>query len=52
MFFFFLSSTVQKLPLIEEQLRNLMTDDPSVIETSLETFGDLVQPDQTSVINR
>ncbi|KAI5647423.1 hypothetical protein M9H77_33428 [Catharanthus roseus] len=45
-------SLTAKLPLIEEQLRNLMTDDPSVIETSLETFGDLVQPDQASVINR
>ncbi|KAK9274058.1 hypothetical protein L1049_018872 [Liquidambar formosana] len=41
-----------RLPLIEEQLRKLITDDPSVIETSLEKFGDLVYPDKMSVIHR
>ncbi|CAI0404727.1 unnamed protein product [Linum tenue] len=37
---------------VEERLGNLITDDPSVIETSLEEYGDLVHPDSTSVIHR
>ncbi|CAI9101343.1 OLC1v1038644C1 [Oldenlandia corymbosa var. corymbosa] len=41
-----------KLPLIEEQLRSLLTDDPSVVESSLQNFGDIVHPDQASVIHR
>ncbi|KAK6920344.1 Enoyl-CoA hydratase/isomerase domain [Dillenia turbinata] len=41
-----------KLPQIEEQLGNLLTDDPSIIETSLERYGDLVYPDKTSVLHR
>ncbi|KAI3444750.1 hypothetical protein Pfo_001415 [Paulownia fortunei] len=45
-------SIITKLPLIEEQLGNLVTDDPSVIETSLGNQGDTVHPDQTSVIHR
>ncbi|KAK6162578.1 hypothetical protein DH2020_002419 [Rehmannia glutinosa] len=42
----------RKLPLVEEQLGNLVTDDPSVVETSLGNQGDTVHPDQTSVIHR
>ncbi|GER31198.1 3-hydroxyisobutyryl-CoA hydrolase-like protein [Striga asiatica] len=45
-------SHITKLPLVEEQLGNLVTDDPSVIETSLGNQGDSVHPDQTSVIQR
>nr|XP_009799923.1 PREDICTED: 3-hydroxyisobutyryl-CoA hydrolase-like protein 1, mitochondrial isoform X1 [Nicotiana sylvestris] len=41
-----------KLPLIEEQLGKLMTDDPSVIERSLENCGEIVHPDPTSVLHR
>ncbi|KAI3693250.1 hypothetical protein L6452_33082 [Arctium lappa] len=40
------------LPLIEEYLRNLKTDDPSVIKTSLDKFSDLHPPDNASVIQR
>ncbi|KAG2669256.1 hypothetical protein I3760_14G026400 [Carya illinoinensis] len=41
-----------RLPLIEEQLGKLVTDDPSVIETSLEKSSDLVSPDKKSVVKR
>ncbi|KAK7350387.1 hypothetical protein VNO77_08965 [Canavalia gladiata] len=41
-----------RLPLIEEQLAKLVTDDPSVIETTLEQYGDLVRPDSNSVLQR
>ncbi|KAB1225245.1 3-hydroxyisobutyryl-CoA hydrolase-like protein 1, mitochondrial [Morella rubra] len=41
-----------RIPVIEEQLGKLVTDDPSVIESSLENFSDLVYPDKTSVLNR
>ncbi|KAL3520297.1 hypothetical protein ACH5RR_018446 [Cinchona calisaya] len=44
-------SLTKKLPLIEEQLGSLATDDPSVIEGSLQNFGDLVHPDRTSVVH-
>ncbi|CAK9146227.1 unnamed protein product [Ilex paraguariensis] len=43
-------SLTSRLPLIEEQLGKLVTDDPSVIETSLEKFGETAHPDDTSVI--
>ncbi|CAO2816863.1 unnamed protein product [Amaranthus hypochondriacus] len=39
-----------RLPLIEERLAKLITDDPSVIESSLAQYGDLVYPDKTSII--
>ncbi|KAL0403122.1 UNVERIFIED_CONTAM: 3-hydroxyisobutyryl-CoA hydrolase-like protein 1, mitochondrial [Sesamum radiatum] len=45
-------SQITKLPLVEEQLGNLVTDDPSVIETSLGNHGDTVRPEQTSIIHR
>ncbi|XP_028753416.1 3-hydroxyisobutyryl-CoA hydrolase-like protein 1, mitochondrial [Neltuma alba] len=41
-----------RLPLIEEQLGKLVTDDPSVIETTLEKYGDLVHPDSRSALHR
>uniref|UniRef100_A0A2P2JWN1 3-hydroxyisobutyryl-CoA hydrolase n=1 Tax=Rhizophora mucronata TaxID=61149 RepID=A0A2P2JWN1_RHIMU len=41
-----------RIQLIEEQLGELVTDDPSVIETSLGRYGDLVQPDKMSVLHR
>ncbi|KAJ9556540.1 hypothetical protein OSB04_011154 [Centaurea solstitialis] len=40
------------LPAIEECLRTLITDDPSVIETSLQKYSDLDYPDNSSVIRR
>lgn len=43
---------LQKLPLIEEELGKLVTDDPSVIEACLEKYSDLVYPDKSSVIHR
>ncbi|CAL5195231.1 unnamed protein product [Lathyrus oleraceus] len=45
-------SLLARLPLIEEQLGKLVTDDPSVIETTLEQYGDLVYPDSSSVLQR
>ncbi|TKY68966.1 3-hydroxyisobutyryl-CoA hydrolase protein 1 [Spatholobus suberectus] len=45
-------SSNASLPLIEEQLGKLVTDDPSVIETTLEQYGELVHPDSSSVLQR
>ncbi|KAL2319954.1 hypothetical protein Fmac_028923 [Flemingia macrophylla] len=45
-------SSSARLPLIEEQLGKLVTDDPSVIETTLEQHGELVHPDSSSVVQR
>ncbi|PIA35611.1 hypothetical protein AQUCO_03500161v1 [Aquilegia coerulea] len=42
----------EKLTWIEEHLGKLVTDDPSVIESSLEKYGDLAYPDNSSVIHR
>ncbi|XP_054784054.1 3-hydroxyisobutyryl-CoA hydrolase-like protein 1, mitochondrial [Prosopis cineraria] len=41
-----------RLPLLEEQLGKLVTDDPSVIETTLEKYGDLVRPDSRTALQR
>ncbi|KAI6680384.1 hypothetical protein NL676_034265 [Syzygium grande] len=41
-----------RLALIEERLDRLTTDDPSVIETSLSQYGDLVYPDRRSIIHK
>ncbi|EPS67620.1 hypothetical protein M569_07156, partial [Genlisea aurea] len=41
-----------KLPLLEDELRNLVTDDPSVLESFLAKRGDAVLPDKSSVIHR
>ncbi|XP_021886958.1 3-hydroxyisobutyryl-CoA hydrolase-like protein 1, mitochondrial isoform X2 [Carica papaya] len=42
----------ERLPLIEEQLGKLVTDDPSVIEATLEKYGELCYPERTSVLHR
>ncbi|KAK4422343.1 3-hydroxyisobutyryl-CoA hydrolase-like protein 2, mitochondrial [Sesamum alatum] len=44
-------SPKEKLPWIEERLGNLITDDRSVIETSLAQYGSLVYPDSRSVLH-
>ncbi|PWA89671.1 Crotonase superfamily [Artemisia annua] len=41
-----------KLPQVEECLKGLITDDPSVIESSLQKYSDLDYPDNSSVIRR
>nr|GMD41327.1 3-hydroxyisobutyryl-CoA hydrolase-like protein 2, mitochondrial [Ipomoea batatas]GME15093.1 3-hydroxyisobutyryl-CoA hydrolase-like protein 2, mitochondrial [Ipomoea batatas] len=43
---------LQRLPWIEERLGKLMTDDRSVIESSLAQYGDLVYPDRRSVLHK
>ncbi|KAI3449082.1 hypothetical protein Pfo_005747 [Paulownia fortunei] len=45
-------SLITKLPLVEKRLGNLVTGDPSVIETCLDSLGDPVHPDQNSVVHR
>ncbi|KAL8495518.1 hypothetical protein ACS0TY_019603 [Phlomoides rotata] len=45
-------SPITKLPMVEEQLGNLVSDDPCVIESTLANQGDTVHPDQTSVMHR
>ena len=42
----------QKLPQIEENLHNLVTDDFSVVEAALQEFADVVTPDNMSVLRR
>ncbi|XP_043812522.1 3-hydroxyisobutyryl-CoA hydrolase-like protein 1, mitochondrial isoform X5 [Manihot esculenta] len=42
----------ERLQLIEQQLGKLVTDDPSVIEATLEKYSDLVHPDKMSVLHR
>ncbi|KAJ4707776.1 3-hydroxyisobutyryl-CoA hydrolase-like protein 1, mitochondrial [Melia azedarach] len=39
-----------RLALVEERLGKLITDEPSVIETSLAQYGDIVYPDKESVL--
>ncbi|KAK1400691.1 3-hydroxyisobutyryl-CoA hydrolase-like protein 1, mitochondrial [Heracleum sosnowskyi] len=41
-----------KLPLIEEQIGKLDTDDPSVVKASLEEYSDPIYTDNTSIIQR
>ncbi|GLT85241.1 hypothetical protein SLE2022_034360 [Rubroshorea leprosula] len=41
-----------RLHMIEERLGKLVNDDPSVIETSLAQYGDLVYPDRSSVLHK
>ncbi|XP_021614405.1 3-hydroxyisobutyryl-CoA hydrolase-like protein 1, mitochondrial isoform X3 [Manihot esculenta] len=41
----------ERLQLIEQQLGKLVTDDPSVIEATLEKYSDLVHPDKMSVLH-
>ncbi|KAK3197970.1 hypothetical protein Dsin_021385 [Dipteronia sinensis] len=45
-----MNSPWQRLALIEESLGKLITDDPSVIESSLAQYGDLVYPNRESVL--
>ncbi|KAH6831202.1 ATP-dependent caseinolytic protease/crotonase family protein, partial [Perilla frutescens var. hirtella] len=45
-------SLKEKLPWIEERLGNLITDDPSIIESSLAQYGTLVYPDERSVLHK
>ncbi|XVE53532.1 hypothetical protein DITRI_Ditri03aG0010500 [Diplodiscus trichospermus] len=41
-----------RLALIEERLGSLMNDNPTVIESSLAQYGDLVYPDRSSILHR
>ncbi|KAJ7962084.1 3-hydroxyisobutyryl-CoA hydrolase-like protein 1, mitochondrial [Quillaja saponaria] len=41
-----------RLPIIEEQLRNLVTNDPSVIAATLEKYCEVVYPDNNSIFQR
>lgn len=40
------------LDLVDERLAKLVTDDPSVIDSSLAQYGDMVYPDKTSIVHR
>ncbi|KMZ76439.1 3-hydroxyisobutyryl-CoA hydrolase-like protein [Zostera marina] len=42
----------EKFDWVDHRLDSLVTDDPSVIETSLEQYGDIVFPDKESVVRR
>jgi 3-hydroxyisobutyryl-CoA hydrolase len=42
----------QHLDLVDERLAKLVTDDPSVIDSSLAQYGDMVYPDKTSIVHR
>ncbi|PKU64522.1 3-hydroxyisobutyryl-CoA hydrolase-like protein 2, mitochondrial [Dendrobium catenatum] len=41
-----------KLSWIDERLAKLVTDDPSVIDSSLAQYGDIVYPDKKSIVHR
>ncbi|CAN6461565.1 unnamed protein product [Victoria cruziana] len=41
-----------RLNWIEDRLGKLITDDPSVIETTLQHYGDVVYPEKESVVHR
>ncbi|KAJ6797499.1 3-hydroxyisobutyryl-CoA hydrolase-like protein 2, mitochondrial [Iris pallida] len=45
-------SMSDKLNWVDERLAKLMTDDPSVIDSSLAQYGDVVYPDKTSIVHR
>ncbi|XVE76899.1 hypothetical protein DITRI_Ditri13aG0017600 [Diplodiscus trichospermus] len=45
-------SHTEKVPLIEKELENLVTDDPSVIESSLEKYSDVAYPENISALHR
>jgi len=42
----------QHLDLVDERLAKLVTDDPSVIDSSLAQYGDMVYPDKKSIVHR
>lgn len=37
---------------MEEQLKKLLTDDPSVVESSLEKCSEVAHPEKTGVLRR
>ncbi|KAL1210401.1 Small ribosomal subunit protein mS47 [Cardamine amara subsp. amara] len=41
-----------RLPMIEERIGKLLSDDPAVIEDSLAQYGDLVYPDTSSALHK
>ncbi|ONK55692.1 uncharacterized protein A4U43_C10F30 [Asparagus officinalis] len=41
-----------RLSWIDERLAKLVTDDPSVIDSSLAQYGDIVYPDKKSIVHR
>ncbi|PKA56456.1 3-hydroxyisobutyryl-CoA hydrolase-like protein 2, mitochondrial [Apostasia shenzhenica] len=41
-----------RLSWIDERLAKLVTDDPSVIDSSLAHYGDIIYPDKNSLVNR
>ncbi|XP_020596684.1 3-hydroxyisobutyryl-CoA hydrolase-like protein 2, mitochondrial, partial [Phalaenopsis equestris] len=41
-----------KLSWVDERLAKLVTDDPSVIDSSLAQYGDIVYPDKKSIVHR
>ncbi|KAK6240054.1 hypothetical protein QUC31_005523 [Theobroma cacao] len=45
-------SHTEKLPLIDDELGKLVTDDPSVIESSLEKYSDVPYPEKISALHR
>ncbi|KAJ4884948.1 3-hydroxyisobutyryl-CoA hydrolase-like protein 1 [Raphanus sativus] len=46
----YISST--EVPVLEEQLKKLLTDDPSVVEATLEKCAEAAHPEKTGVIRR
>ncbi|XP_039785284.1 3-hydroxyisobutyryl-CoA hydrolase-like protein 2, mitochondrial isoform X2 [Panicum virgatum] len=45
-------SMSEHLDLVDERLAKLVTDDPSVIDSSLAQYGDMVYPDKKSIVHR
>ncbi|CAN8254121.1 unnamed protein product [Cochlearia groenlandica] len=42
----------EEVPVLEEQLKKLLTDDPSVIESALEKCAEVAHPEKSGVIRR
>jgi 3-hydroxyisobutyryl-CoA hydrolase len=42
----------EEVPVMEEQLKKLLTDDPSVVESCLEKCAEVAHPEKTGVIRR
>ncbi|KAL6642726.1 hypothetical protein ACP70R_020907 [Stipagrostis hirtigluma subsp. patula] len=45
-------SMSEHLDLVDDRLAKLVTDDPSVIDSSLAQYGDMVYPAKTSIVHR
>nr|CAB3500197.1 unnamed protein product [Digitaria exilis] len=45
-------SMSEHLDLVDDRLANLVTDDPSVIDSSLAQYGDMVYPDKNGIVHR